>query len=478
MTVDKIDVEATIKKVRQLLAEEAHLSSALRAALEVLLVLVQLLANRLSLNSRNSSKPPSTDRFNNGDKANNDDDNQKQDKKNKPGGQPGRIGTTLQKIDDPDEIKILELDRTTLPPGQYKEDGFESRQVFDIDIRRVVTEYRAEVLVDQFGNRFTASFPEAVTKAVQYGNGVKAQAVYLSQYQLIPYQRVQEQFRDQFQLPVSVGSIFAFNQQAYALLEQFELKLIAKMLLSSVLHADETGINIGGKNQWLHCISNPQWTLYYAHAKRGSEAMTANNVLPRFTGILCHDHWKPYFQLNCLHALCNAHHLRELTYAEEQDQQGWAKQMRELLLDIEQAVKAQGGALPEPQAMSYTEQYRALLKQAEWECPPPDPQRKPGQRGRVKRSKARNLLERLLNYEQETLRFMIDARVPFTNNQGENDIRMTKVHQKISGCFRSKEGADIFCRVRSYLSTCRKNNVSASEALTLLFDGKLPEFIL
>ena len=475
MTVDKIDVEATIKKVQQLLAEEEHLSVALRAALEVLLVLVQLLANRLNLNSRNSSKPPSTDRFNKDDKDNSDD---KQGKNNNPGGQPGRIGTTLQKVDAPDEIKLLKLDRTTLPSGEYKVDGFESRQVFDIDIRRVVIEYRAEILVNQFGNRFIAPFPEAVTKAVQYGNGVKAQAVYLSQYQLIPYQRVQEQFQDQFQLPISVGSIFTFNQRAYALLEQFELKLIPKMLLSSVLHADETGINISGKNHWLHCISNPQWTLYYAHAKRGSEAMTAMNVLPQFTGILCHDHWKPYFKLNCLHALCNAHHLRELTCAEEQDHQEWAKQMRELLLNIEQAVKAQGGALPEPQSIRYTEQYRALLEQAELECPPPDPQRKPGQRGRVKRSKSRNLLERLLNYEQETLRFMIDARVPFTNNQGENDIRMTKVHQKISGCFRSQEGAEIFCRVRSYLSTCRKNNVSASEALTLLFDGKLPEFIL
>jgi transposase len=253
----------------------------------------------------------------------------------------------LQKVDDPDEIKLLELDRTTLPPGEYRQEaGFESRQVFDIDIRRVVTEYRAEVLVDEAGNRFIAAFPEAGTYAAQYGNGVKAQAVYLSQYQLIPYQRVQEQFQDQFQLPVSAGSIFTFNQQAYALLEQFEVKLIAKMLLSPVLYADETGINIGGKNHWLHCISDPQWTLYYAHAKRGSEAMAAINVLPRFTGILCHDHWKPYFQFNCLHALCNAHHLRELTYAEEQEQQVWAKHMRELLLDIEQADKAQGGVAP------------------------------------------------------------------------------------------------------------------------------------
>ena len=146
MTVDHIDVEATIKKVQQLLAEEAHLSSALRAALEVLIMLVQLPANRLSLNSRNSSKPPSTDRFNKDDKADKDGGNQKPGKNNKPGGQPGRIGTTLQKVDDPDEIKCLELDRTALPPGEYQEADFESRQVFDIDIRRVVTEYRAEVL--------------------------------------------------------------------------------------------------------------------------------------------------------------------------------------------------------------------------------------------------------------------------------------------------------------------------------------------
>jgi len=166
--------------------------------------------------------------------------------------------------------------------------------VFDIDLRRLVTEYRAQILEDQFGKRYTAPFPAAVTKAVQYDNGVKAQAVYLSQYQLIPYQRVQEQFQDQFQLPISVGSIFGFIQPAYSLLEQFEVKLIAKIRQASVLHADETGINIGGKNHWLHCISHTQWTLYYAHAKRGAVAMNDKNVLPRFTGILCHDHWTDF----------------------------------------------------------------------------------------------------------------------------------------------------------------------------------------
>lgn len=471
MTINNIDVDATVKKVRQLLAQETNLSPALRSTLEVLILVVQLLAGRLSLNSRNSSQPPSKDRFPTREKK-------PQDGGNKPGGQPGRVGTTLQKIADPDAIEILALDRASLPPGEYQDIGYECRQVFDIDIQRVVTEYRAQILQDLEGRRHTAAFPPSVTKAVQYGNGVKAQAVYLSQYQLIPYQRVQEHFQDQLQLPISAGSVFAFNQQAYALLEQFEQRLIAKLLAAQVLHSDETGINIAAKTHWLHCVSNPQWTLYYAHAKRGLEALRDKNALPRFTGILVHDHWKPYFQLQCRHALCNAHHLRELTYAHEQEGQLWAKQMIELLLAIQQAVLSRGGALPEAQAADYRRHYRTLLQQAEAECPPPDPDKQPGQRGRPKRSKSRNLLERLLNYEQETLRFMTDAEVPFTNNQGENDIRMTKVQQKIAGCFRSQEGADIFCRVRSYLSTCRKNRVSATQALTMLFDGTLPDFIL
>ncbi len=191
LTVDHINVEAALKTVQQLLAEEENVSSALRATLEVMIMRVQIMANRLSLTSRNSSKPPSTDRF----KDQDSDESSKSDKKKQPGGQPGRIGTTLQKIDEPDAIEILEVDPSLLPPGTYQEIGFEVRQVFDIDIHRLVTEYRAQVLEDPFGKRYTAPFPISVTKAVQYGNGVKAQAVYLSHYQLIPYQRVQEHNR-------------------------------------------------------------------------------------------------------------------------------------------------------------------------------------------------------------------------------------------------------------------------------------------
>ena len=471
MTVNGVDVEATVKKLQELLAKEKNISPALSATLETLLMVVQLLANRLNLNSRNSSKPPSSDKSRTREKR-------RGENKRKAGGQSGSVGTTLRPVDDPDEIETLTIDQSALPPGEYREAGFERRQVFDIDISRIVIEYRAQVVVNENGQRFVAPFPDHVTKAVQYGAGVKAHAVYLSQYQLIPYQRVQEYFQDQLNLPISAGSIYNFNQQAFALLEEFEQKLVDHLVAAPLLHTDETSVNIDGKLHWLHCHSNERWTLFYAHARRGTYAMNEKNVLPRFRGVLCHDHWKPYYQYTgCEHALCNAHHSRELERAHEQDNQQWAKHMQELLNDILIDVKQQGGSLPAEQAKHYTERYRNLLRQAEIECPPPDEKKNPKQRGRTKRSKARNLLERLQLYEQDVLRFMVNPIVPFTNNQSENDLRMTKVHQKISGCFRSKDGADIFCRVRSFISTCRKNRLSASSALSLLFTGKLPDFL-
>lgn len=205
--------------------------------------------------------------------------------------------------------------------------------------------------------------------------------------------------------------------------------------------------------------------------------MDAMGILGNFSGTLCHDHWKPYFHYTCLHSLCNAHHLRELERAWEQDGQKWAKKMQMLLLEIDAAVEKAGGSVSDQVARKFRSRYRSLLTRADRECPPPTPKTGPKKRGRVPKSKSRNLLERLRDYETETLRFMTDNRIPFTNNQGENDIRMTKVQQKISGCFRSFEGAQIFCRVRSYLSTCRKNGVQPTRALQLLFAGQLPKFL-
>ena len=470
MKIDSIDIEATIQKAQALIREDRQLSASAKSMFEILILIISLLANRLNLNSTNSSKPPSSD------------PNRKKEPKTKtgkkPGGQKGHVGTTLIKVDDPDIIRVIKVDRRKLPPARYRQVGFDTRQVFDIDISRAVTEYRAQILEDDKGNRYVASFPEGVIKAVQYGAGLKAHSVYMSQFQLIPYNRIQDYFSDQLNIPLSEGSIFNFNQEAFQLLATFENRAKNELAASKVAHADETGINIGGDGHWLHSVSNDSWTLYYPHIRRGLVAMNDMGILPRFKGILCHDHWKAYYRLDCTHALCNAHHLRELTRAWEQDGQQWAQKMKNLLETINRKVNDAGGALDAKESQKYRLKYRVLIKQGEIECPEPvspDTKRK---RGRLKRSKVRNLLERLRDFEQDTLRFMDNELVPFSNNRGENDIRMTKVQQKISGCFRSMDGANIFCRIRSYLSTCRKQGVNASRALELLFNGELPDFLV
>jgi transposase len=468
MTIENIDIEATIKKAQALVCEDKQMSTATKSMFEIMILIISLLANRLNLNSTNSSKPPSSD------------PNRKKQTKRKSGkkigGQKGHVGTTLKKVDDPDKIEPIKVDRAKLPPGRYRQVGFESRQVFDIDISRVVTEYRAQILEDKKGNRFIATFPEGVTKAVQYGTGLKAHSVYMSQFQLVPYNRIQDYFADQLHIPISEGSIFNFNKEAFQRLADFENRVKKKLAAADQAHADETGINIGGNGHWLHCVSNKEWTHYYPHEKRGTDAMNDIGILPGFKGILCHDHWKPYYKIDCTHALCNAHHLRELTRAWEQDGQKWAKNLKKLLETINCKVTDAGGTLAAQESQKYRRKYRALIKKGEIESPAPI--RPKGKRGRLKKTKSRNLLERLRDYEQDTLRFMDNELVPFTNNLGESDIRMTKVQQKISGCFRSMNGAHIFCRVRGYLSTCRKQGVKSSHALDLLFNGKMPEFLM
>ncbi|MBF0096814.1 MAG: IS66 family transposase [Magnetococcales bacterium] len=469
MRINADEIRSNIDQVRRLLQEETAISPALRSMMEMLLLVVTLLLNRVGLNSSNSSTRPS------------DDPNRKKTPRNgngnKPGGQKGHRGTNLEPVADPDEIVFLKVDTTALPTGVYKEDGFESRQVFDVEISAIVTEYRAQVLVDQSGKRWVAPFPQEISASVQYGSSVKAGAVYMSQYQLLPYNRVEEQFGEMLQIPISASSVFNFNQDAYNRLEPFEHWAKSKLLVSPLLHADETGINIASKGHWLHCLSSDTLTFFHAHAKRGGEAMDDVGVLPVFQGILCHDHWSPYFKYGGSHALCNAHHLRELEWAAEQEKQSWAKALQDLLKEACHAKNLSSGC-PDPQtAQGFRERYRQILADAETECPPPNENDRNGKRGRLKRTKSRNLLERLREHEHGVLLFLDNPHVPFSNNQAENDIRMTKVHQKISGCFRSPEGAAIFCRIRSFLSTCRKNGVSATQALKDLFQGKWPAFM-
>lgn len=461
----KINVSETVLAARREIKEEKDLSPSLKATMDSVLDLVIVLANRLGLDSSNSSKPPSSDpnraRRSRTTKG----------KRRKPGGQKGHSGSRLEPIENPTVIEELLIDRRTLPPGKWQSAGFDKRQVFDIEVSFSVTEYQAEVLKNELGQMFVAEFPEGVTEPAQYGISVKATAVYLSQYQLIPQARVQDLFSTQYGLPISKGSVNNFNILAAQTLRSWDFKgwLNNHLLASSVLHADETGTNINGTRFWIHCLCNESLTYFHVDQKRGQEAMERMGILANFHGQLVHDHWKPYFLYLCTHVLCNAHHLRELERAIEQDFQKWAKRMKNLLQEINIKVNESGGKLSDKKIKQYQKLYRRILKAADKECPENKKQRA--------QTKSRNLIERLIAFEEETLRFMVEEQTPFTNNQGERDLRMNKVQQKISGCFRTLRGAEDFCLIRSYLSTCRKQGVHPMEALRALFTGAKPEFM-
>lgn len=472
MVVDGLSVTKTINSVQDILDKE-NLSDPVKSSIKDLILVASIMKDRLNTNSKNSSSPPSKDDLKDKGQRDKSDSGSR-----KPGGQKDRNGSQLQSVENPDEIINIAVDQSQLPRGEYSPSGYESRQVIDLKISRHVIEYRAEIVSDTFGQSYRADFPGEVRRPVQYGANLKAHAVYMSQFQLIPYARVTQQINDNTEINLSTGSVYNFNAEVYQLLLPFKSWLIASQSNSALLHADETGINIGGKNHWLHSLSNDQSTYFHADERRGGTAMDTMEVLPKFTGVLCHDHWKPYYKYQCVHALCNAHHLRELKRAYEQDNQLWAKEIETLLLEMNRAARqSTTGVLSEAEIGAYEKRYLAMLETGKKECPEIPAKYGDAKKGKMKRTRARNLLNRLINFTEDTLRFAKEAHVPFTNNQAEREIRMTKVHQKISGCFRSMRGAEMFCLIRSYLMTCRKHGIKPMDALVMLLQGMKPDFI-
>ena len=467
-----VDFTDTIAKARAALKElPPHLELIFALVLDMMEI---LLGRSIKKTSRNSSLAPSQDP--------NRPKEEKPTSARKPGGQKGRVFKTLEPVSDPDRVIEIDVLPEQLREGSWEKAGDRARQVVDLEVRRVITEYRAVIMQNASGKTVTAAFPEGVSRPIQYGASVKAHAVYMSVFQLLPYERLSAYFQDQLGIPLSPGTLCNFNQEAASNLAGFKVLAQEALKSSPCLNADETGINIGGKGRWLHSASTAAWALFYPHEARGREGMDAGGVLPAYKGVLVHDHWKSYYgYTDCRHAMCGAHLLRDLTFVEETFGLTWAKSMKELLIQINKKVSGRPeGKLTSHEALEYTEKYRALLKSHEWESPPPpekeaDPKTGKKKKGPVAKSKHRNLWERFVTYEAEVLRFMEEADVPFTNNRAENDIRMTKVQQKISGCFRSLEGAETFCLIRSYLLTCQKQDVDPSEALSTLFSGQLPE---
>ena len=372
MKIDGLSVVETIESVEQSMPQQ-NISEDFKVKVENLILLARIMKDRLTTNSTNSSKPPSTDdmkdKGSKEGKVNTESENKPKSTR-KSGGQEGHDGAQLKLLENPDEIIYIPYNETTNFTGDYSFDNYQVRQVIDLKISRHVTEYRAEIITDQDGNKYYASFPENVTRPAQYSVDLKAHAVYMSQYQLIPYGRTAQQINDASEISVSTGSIYNFNCEAYNMLADFQKWLISTQTEASILHADETGANINGKNHWLHSLSNKVSTYFHIDEKRGSTAMDTMNVLPNFQGTLCHDHWKPYYKYQCVHALCNAHHLRELKRAYEQDNQQWAKSLELLLLEMNAAVNASStGMLTEDEIKDYEKRYLAILEEGNNECP-------------------------------------------------------------------------------------------------------------
>jgi transposase len=443
----------------------------LQAQLLALTTRVTALEAQRAKDSHNSSKPPASDGLARKTRS------LRQPSGKKPGGQPGHPGTTLTWTPHPDVIVThtpatctqCGAALTGVPPS-----GSERRQVVDLPpLRLVVTEHQALLCVCpacRMPNQ--APFPPEVNQPLQYGPGIKALAVYLLYYQLLPWERTAELLADLFGQAPGEGSLARFLATCYERLAPVEAAIREAIRAGPLAQMDETGVRIAGKTRWLHYAGNATLALYSWHAKRGREGIAAVGVLPEFAGTRVHDAWAPYLSYDGRYALCNAHLLRELTFVAEQTKQAWANALIALLLEIKGAVAQAGAAgataLPAAAREAFTARYAALVAQGLAENPAPPAS---GKRGRPKQSAAKNLLDRLERHREAVLAFMHDVMVPFDNNLAERDLRMLKVQQKISGGFRTAPGASHFCRIRGFVVTLRKQGSHVLSALQSVFAG-------
>jgi len=467
---EKMDKPDLIDLVEVLLTRVQQLESLVQEQAAT----IQSLQDQLAKNSGNSGKPPSSDGLK---KSRTRSLRQKTGRK--PGGQKGHQGHTLKMRDDPEHMEPHRLDQcpqcqTDL--SSISASGYTQRQVFDIPpVRIEVTEHQAEIKeCPHCQATVQAAFPSEVSQPVQYGSRLKAQASYLNSYHFIPHARTAELFGDFYGHTPAPALVQEANQAVETGSGPTLDAIYEQLIQAEVEHFDESGLRVAGQTQWLHVASTEDLTYYQVHPKRGQKAMTEIGILPNFSGRAVHDHWQSYQTFdNCDHAYCNAHHLRELQFVTDQYQQPWAEQMAQLLLDIKAEV-AQTALVADtlvPEQITHFEQrYDDILQQGFQANPPPiDPP--PKQRGRTKQSPPKNLLDRLDKYKPETLAFMYDFRVPFDNNLAERDVRMVKVKQKVSGSFRTEQGAKTFCAIRSYISTVRKQGGNVIDAIQDALNG-------
>jgi len=457
--------QALLTEQNALMQQHAEQMSSLNEQLKTL-------QDRLAKDSHNSHLPPSSDRFVRKPKS------LRQKSQKKTGGQAGHPGASLQFSSTPDEIIVQPVERCEVCQHDLHAVptcGRERRQVVDVPTPRLlVREYQAEQKRCPDCQHITsAPFPAGVQAPIQYGPNVGAIAVYLVEQQLLPQARACEVMRDLLGVQMSEGTVWDLIKRCAGQLVPVEQQIKEALMASAVIHQDETGLYVTGKRYWMHVTCTPTLTHYQMDPSRGQAALEAIGILARFTGISIHDRWSAYFLYECEHALCLVHLLRELVFLAEEQHVDWAADLKDLLLDMKDATEQARGEgklwLHPLEVVAWEAAFLRVLD--EGDLLTPRATAPPGKKGRCKQSAARNLLDSLRKHQQAVFCFLEDLRVDFDNNLAERDLRMVKVQQKVSGCFRSVAGAQAFSCIRGYLSTLRKQDIPLLSALQATLCG-------